>query len=197
MQPNLNVSRETSDKLTDYISLLKLWNRSINLVCERDLNFLQEKHINDCIHLQNIIQKEGIINIADIGSGNGLPGIIVAIYLPDKHVTLIDVDQRKSAFLREVIAKLQLNASVVNKDVRKIEINAPSIITAKAFKPVSNMLSMLEKTLANNIIYMMKGVKMDDEIEKARENWRFDAKVHTLSDKSYILRLENIERKNG
>ena len=105
----MDVSRETSERLQVYEALIRKWNPKINLVAPSTLEFLSDRHINDslqiCSHISEITQ-----TVADLGSGGGLPGIVIAIYnlqaAPQRTTVLVESDARKCAFLRTCIREL-------------------------------------------------------------------------------------------
>ncbi|MET0155824.1 MAG: 16S rRNA (guanine(527)-N(7))-methyltransferase RsmG [Rickettsiales bacterium] len=198
MRHNSNVSCETFSSIAEYILLLRKWNASINLISQNDLDVIFKRHINDCILLKNILEENNPDNILDIGSGNGLPGIILSIAMPERRLYLNDIDKRKSAFLLEVIVKLRLNAEVISLDIRKLDMDKFSVITAKAFTSLVKMLETIKRGWEGKVLYMMKGIKSVQEIEQARQKgWIFDVRIHELSEKSVILCVSNITRKHG
>jgi len=192
-----DVSRETSQKIAEYISLLQKWNAAINLISKEDMEEIYSRHINDCISLKNILKKHSPSHVIDIGSGNGMPGIILSLCAPDYRITLNDADQRKCAFLREVIAKLGLSAKVAGARIEHVDITEYDVVITRAFRSISDMLRLLEGKLSGKTLYLMKGEKMAEEIMQAKVNWDFSEHTHKLSLKSYIVRLDNITRKHG
>ena len=142
--------KEVLKKISRYKSLLERYNQSLNLYSRSLSNFELKKHIIDCIYASRVIYNDCKLQlnnfdkrIFDIGSGNGLPGIIFSILYPDITVHLYDTDQRKCAFLKSVVHKLSLNATVVNKTYLSIE--KKSIFVSKAFMRTSDLKMNIPK----------------------------------------------------
>ena len=99
-------SPETSARLADYRDLLLRWNARINLISAETAAQADQRHIADCAQLQRLLPQGG--PVADIGSGGGLPGMVLAILQPDREFHLVESDKRKAAFLVEASARLTL-----------------------------------------------------------------------------------------
>ena len=102
LPPDINVSRETEARIATYVDLLTKWNATINLVSKTSISEVWERHIVDSLQIFNFGSNS--THWADLGSGGGLPGLVVAILASEKApnmlVTLVESDQRKAAFLR-------------------------------------------------------------------------------------------------
>ena len=133
---NLNVSRETYDKLAEYLNLLRKWQQKINLVGPRTLEDPWTRHILDSAQLVEQIPP-GSRHIVDLGSGAGFPGLVIGI-LMDVPVSLIEVDKRKAAFLRQVKQAVDAsNVGIINQRIENVSITA-DVITARALAPLAN-----------------------------------------------------------
>jgi 16S rRNA (guanine527-N7)-methyltransferase len=177
MPANPDVSRETMDRLEAYAELLKKWNKTINLVSPATLNELWDRHIWDSWQLLELIP-DGVGDLADIGSGAGLPGLIIAIGRPEIAVTLIERDQRKCAFLTQAALSLGLrNATVVNSDIKNLE-SQYSLVTARALAGLDVLCELAYPILLKDAFCLFpKGENFASEIEAAKKTWDF---THTI-----------------
>jgi 16S rRNA (guanine(527)-N(7))-methyltransferase RsmG len=117
-----DVPRGTFEVITNYLEILFSWNNKINLISKKDIDNIWERHILNCAQLINFINREKII--CDVGSGNGLPGIILAIMSHHK-IILIENRQQRVNFLLDVCAQLKLtNVTIIHKDVRKLKLKS-------------------------------------------------------------------------
>jgi len=124
LQKIAGVSRETYEDLIAFSDLLTKWNRSINLVSPGSIPELWDRHILDSAQLFPMID-ESVQHVVDIGTGGGLPGLVLAIlfkhHAPQRQMTLIESDKRKCAFLLTVSTTLQLNTTVIAKRIEEVE----------------------------------------------------------------------------
>jgi len=167
-----NVSRETMEKLEQYAQLLTKWNRTINLVAPSTIDELWARHIWDSYQLLDLIPEEA--DLADIGSGGGLPGLILAIARPAMPITLIERDQRKCAFLTQAALTLDLRAaSVRNDDIKDIK-STHSVVTARALASLDVLCELSYPLLLNDAICLFpKGENFATEVEEAKKRWDF------------------------
>lgn len=142
------VSRETIDKLELYIDLLIKWNATINLVSNRSLEDPWRRHILDSAQLAPLFS-ENIQGIVDLGSGAGLPGLVLALLQPGKTIHLIESDQRKAAFLREAARALNCQITIHADRIENVIDSIPSFqaITARALAPLSSLMNMIKPVL--------------------------------------------------
>lgn len=192
------VSRETSERLEAYESLIRRWNPRINLVAPATIPDLRVRHIEDSLQIaEYVVPQSG--RWADLGSGGGLPGVVMAISFADKDVdfVMVESDQRKSAFLRTCIRELGLvRASVQNA---RIEIADPlnaAYLSARALAPLPKLMPYLQRHLAlDGRAFLMKGQNWQSELEEARIGWRFDVVAHPsrTQDGSAILEISGVD----
>lgn len=171
------VSRETHERLTAYEALVRKWNAKINLVAPSTLPEFNSRHIQDSIQIFDHVQfPEG--NWVDLGSGGGLPGIVVSIYAQKAPLTvsLVESDQRKSAFLRTVIRELSLqNVSIMTGRIENVPPLAANFVSARALAPLSVLLSMVRRHMhQDGTAIFLKGRSWKAECDEARKEWRFD-----------------------
>lgn len=191
-----NVPRGTFLKLSDYVTLLGKWQKSLNLV-SKSTEELWNRHIADSYqlvsHLSNTPQKE----VVDLGSGGGLPAIVLAIACPETRFTLVESDRKKAIFLSECIRQLGLsNARVMNERIEKIDTKA-DIITARALAEVDLLLEFSYPFLTENAYCLfLKGKNWDMEIAKAKKNWQFELEAFPseTSEEGRVLRLSQLRR---
>lgn len=172
-----SVSRETMDRLSIYRALVEKWNPKINLVSPSTLPDFESRHLLDSLQLADIAEpKEGIW--LDLGSGGGLPGLVVAIMTVDRplSVILVESDQRKAAFLRNAIRELSLkNVSVISDRIMSIAAQNADYISARALASLPQLLEMvLMHMKPTGTAYLMKGRTWREELMQARNDWQFD-----------------------
>ena len=186
----LNVSRETFPKFEAFCDLLKRENNKINLISKSSEKEIRKRHIVDCAQTIEFIDENYNI-CTDIGSGSGLPGIVLAIIMqvkkPDMKFYLYEKSFRKCEFLSLVRDKLGLNAEVFQKDIFKEKNIETDLIIARAFKPLPVILDLAEKNFKkfkSVIIFLGKNKK--NILKEALINWSFDYKEKKKHNKRRI-----------
>lgn len=194
-----NVSRETEQVLRDYVALIEKWNAKINLIGKTTEAEIWERHIDDSLQLSSLIPSEAK-TLCDMGSGAGLPGIILAIAHPQLHVTLAEHDDRKAAFLREAIRVCALaNVEVYNGDVADLK-KPFDVVTARAFAPLVKMLSYTMHLIHNRSLCLFpKGESYAMELAEAKKQWVFHCQLHhsTTQEKSMIVSITELKSLGG
>ena len=190
-----NVSRETFSRLGAYGDLLIKWNKTINLVSPKTLDELWERHLLDSLQLVDLIP-DTIRELADIGSGGGLPGLVIAIARPEMQVTLIERDSRKCAFLTQAAIILGLsNVKVLNQPIENIK-SRHHLVTARALAALDELLALAAPILWEDAICLFpKGENFASEIEDAQKKWDFTytaipSKTH---DSAYIISISKLK----
>jgi 16S rRNA (guanine527-N7)-methyltransferase len=173
-QLGIAVTDAQRQKLLDYVALLGKWNAVYNLTAIRDPRQMLIQHILDSLAIVPFItRRTGPQSALDVGSGGGLPGIVMAIVLPGWHVTLNDIVHKKTAFQSQ--AKLQLglpNLSVVTGRVENLHpgVEVPGlfdVIVSRAFAELSDFVTLARHLVAGNgRIWAMKGIRPDAEIAR-------------------------------
>lgn len=195
----LNVSRETSQRLEVFESLIAKWNPRINLVSRNSLDNLRHRHIADSIQVFRIAPAGA--HWLDLGSGGGFPGLIAAILAieerPDLKVTLIESDQRKAAFLRTAAREVGVSCTVLSERIENVAPLGVNILTARALASLSDLLGFAALHLdAGGTALFSKGVTWEKELESARQQWCFDVDVvesQTMPGAA-ILRIKGVSR---
>lgn len=198
-----DVSRETAQSLMMFADAVKKWQLHINLVANATLPQLWTRHILDSAQISTL--KPQAKKWCDIGSGGGFPGIVTAIVLKQNvgfHIDLIESNSKKAAFLRSVIAELNLPATVhvCRIEASFIHVKKPEIVTARALAPLGKLLSLTRPWLEQGATALFqKGRDYKQEIEDAKKNWDFDLKTHQskIDKQSVILEIHSIGSHKG
>lgn len=196
----VDVSRETFDALKAYESLVQRWNPAINLVSKASANSLWQRHIFDSAQIFSLCPPSAL-SWADLGSGGGFPGLVVAILAkelkPDLRVTLVESDLRKATFLRQAAQTLGVPVTVLSKRIEALEPMNIDVLSARALAPLVTLLGYVETHLqpAGTTIFP-KGARFQDEIAEAQKVWAFDIDIKpSLSEaEAAILVIRNIHR---
>lgn len=188
------VSRETLARLALWLDLLRTWQRRINLVGASTLADPWRRHILDSAQLLRFLPA-GTHRLVDLGSGAGLPGLILAILgVPEVH--LIESDRRKAAFLLECKGRLGLAGVVVHPS--RAETLAPfvaDVVTARALAPLPRLLPLAARFAdAHTRFLFLKGREVGDELTAARSGWTMTARIHPSlsSSEGRILEIEGL-----
>jgi 16S rRNA (guanine527-N7)-methyltransferase len=168
---NLRLSADVQQKLLDYMALVQKWNKVYNLTAVRDTGRMLTHHLLDSLavapHVAALGEAQTSLTILDVGSGAGLPGIPLALALPQAHVTLLDSNQKKAAFLNQAILELKLNnATVVCERVEKYQLKQLfSVVVSRAFSDLPDFVALSGGLVApGGTLLAMKGVHPSDEI---------------------------------
>jgi 16S rRNA (guanine527-N7)-methyltransferase len=169
----LDLSDAQRGKLLDYVALLAKWNAVYNLTAIRDPRQMLIQHILDSLSIVPHLATRGASSVLDVGSGGGLPGIVLAIVLPDWTVTVNDIVHKKTAFQAQAKAELGLaNLSVVTGRVETLKPGAEvpakfDVIVSRAFAELADFVTLARHLVADKgAIWAMKGVRPDGEIER-------------------------------
>jgi len=192
------VSRETNDPLRTYSAAIKTWTARINLIARNDVTdeAIWERHIADSLQILPLIPP-GVDRAIDLGSGAGLPGLVVAIERRDIVVTMIESDRRKAAFLQTMVANLGLRAHVLAQRIEQVTLAPSPLVTARALAPLPKLLDYAAGFLApNGICLFLKGVSVAAELEEAAAQWRMRVEQFPsrTAQGSCILRISELQR---
>jgi 16S rRNA (guanine527-N7)-methyltransferase len=161
------------EKLLDYLALLNKWNSVYNLTSVRDPMQMVTLHVLDS--LAAVPAFVGATNVLDVGAGGGLPGMVLAISRPDMKVSMIDTVHKKTAFLNQVKAELELgNVTVYTKRVEQLEVKTKfDVITSRAFADLSDFVNWSGHVLAEGGQFIaLKGTAPAEERERLPEPWK-------------------------
>lgn len=194
-----DVSRETFERLEAYVALIEKWNPKINLVSKSSLPEIWDRHIWDSAQIFDIAVEGSVW--ADFGSGGGLPGIVLAIFAkelrPDMQFYLVESDQRKCAFLRNVVREIGLNVKIHAERIEVLDPIGASVISARALTDLNGLLEFVERHSAKNgVAILPKGETWEKEILQAQENWSFEYEEITskTNNDAAILKIKDFAR---
>lgn len=200
LRRDLDVSRETIERLETYVRLLRKWNPKINLVSASTLADVWTRHIADSAQIFDIARL-GSGTWGDLGSGGGFPGAVIAIISADRRpaisVALIESDQRKAAFLRAVARETGVVMQIYAARIEEVAPLNADVVSARALAPLTKLLGYAERHLAHGgKAIFLKGANVAQEIESALESWRFDCEVFPskTDPDAVILKIGGIER---
>lgn len=169
------VSRETLARLARHLKLLARWQKRINLVGAATLADPWRRHVLDSAQLAPLVPAGA--RLADLGSGAGFPGLVLAI-MRGGLVDLIESDARKAAFLAEAVRETAAPAAVHNARAESLALKA-DVVAARACAPLDRLLGLALPLLApGGICLFLKGVRAEEEIEAARARWRMTVCRH-------------------
>jgi 16S rRNA (guanine527-N7)-methyltransferase len=169
----LELNQEQVEKLLDYLALLNKWNSVYNLTSVRDPMQMATLHVLDS--LAAVPAFKDATNVLDVGAGGGLPGMVLAISRPDMKVSMIDTVHKKTAFLNQVKAELELgNVTVYTKRVEQLEVKTKfDVITSRAFADLSDFVNWSGHVLAEGGQFIaLKGTAPAEERERLPEPWK-------------------------
>lgn len=191
-----NVSRESSECLERYVDLLLAWQKRINLIGPSTVHTVWTRHIIDAVQLIPLLPK-GTVCIADLGSGAGIPGLVVAIAMSIK-AHLYESNGKKTAFLQEAIRRTQARAEVhqVRLEALARQSNVPVVdaVTARALAPLHLLLEYAAPFMAGGApAFFHKGQDIEQELTEATKYWRVQSIRHASRTDSRGVILEVTE----
>ncbi|MAK59688.1 MAG: 16S rRNA (guanine(527)-N(7))-methyltransferase RsmG [Ponticaulis sp.] len=192
----MDVSRETFERLTRYHDLLLKWSKTHNLIGPRERDEVWRRHILDSLSVWPHVASGSVI--MDIGSGAGLPGLVLACQSDaDKEFVLVESNAKRCAFLRLVARELDLPVTVENDRVENVSRETLSHITARAVADLSTLIRLSEKWLENSTIgVFLKGRNWKYELTESQRYWIFNMEiVEPESDSDgVILKVSEVRR---
>jgi len=195
----LSASEDLMRRFDIYAALLCRWQARINLVGPSTLPDLWRRHFFDSAQLFRHLPADAEI-LADIGSGAGFPGLVLAIMAADgagPDVHLIESDTRKAAFLREACRETAAAATVVNVRAEMVDDLSADVVTARACAPLVRLLPWVDGVLRpGGTALLLKGASVRDELTAAEKEWTMrTAEIVSAADVSgTILKLEGIKK---
>lgn len=178
--------------LLDFIQLIEKWNKSYNLTSVRNKEDMARLHILDSLAIIPHLQGK---RIADIGTGAGLPGIPLAIFLPEKEFTLIDSNSKKTRFVQQAVLELKLkNVKVVHERVEKLTGELFSSVIMRAFSNIKDIMSLSRHLIApEGILLAMKGRVPDEELTDIAESYTIiPLNVPDVEGERCVVRIEGV-----
>ena len=198
-----NVSRETLRELNDYSKEIIRRNSSINLISKSTEKSINSRHIEDSAQTLDFINKNDIKVCTDLGSGAGLPGIVLGILMKSKKpifkLIFYEKSYHKSMFLKQMTKKFNLNSEIHQKNIFNEKNLKTDVIICRAFKPLP-IIFQIAKTNFKNFKYIIiflgkSGKKILNDTHKF---WNFDyeEKKSSTNDGSFIVKISNLREKN-
>ena len=202
--PNFNVSRETCNELESLIKMIQEKNREINIISKKtsEKEAIRHRHIIDSAQIIDFIDLNSNTT-SDLGSGGGMPGLIVAILMKklknSMKIKLYEKSYHKCVFLREVSKKLRLNTEIIQKDIFEVKNIETGTIMSRAFKPMPVILDLVHKNFKRykNLVLFM-GESGRKILNDSLKNWNLDyeEKKSLTNENSFLLSIKKMERKN-
>ncbi len=184
------------ERLRIFVALLGLWNARINLIAEADLATIRQRHLADSLQLVPLLPARGAL--ADLGSGAGFPGLVLAAAQPEREVHLLDSDRRKAAFLVEAARQLALpRVSVHARRIESLRLPGIAVVTARALAPLATLLGYAAEILApGGVAILPKGRDAEKELTAAESRWHMAVErfASRTDPDATIFRLSEIRR---
>jgi 16S rRNA (guanine(527)-N(7))-methyltransferase RsmG len=191
--PETGVSRETGERLAVYLALLAEWNPRINLVAPAGIEEWRVRHVEDSAQLRPLLPERG--PFADLGSGAGLPGLVLAAVAGEEW-HMVESDQRKCAFLREAARRMGLaNVAIHAMRIEAARLPPLRALTARALAPLARLLPHAHRLLApDGVAILPKGRSAERELTAAGPTWlmRIERFASRTEPEATILRLSEI-----
>ena len=198
---NLDVSRETLERLDEYSKDIILKNKEINLISKSTENSIKSRHIADSMQTIDFIDKNDIKICTDLGSGAGLPGIVLGIIMSSKKPTFkvifYEKSYHKSNFLREMSKKFNLDAEIYQKNIFNEKNLITDVIISRAFKPLPVIFQIAKTNFKNfKYIILFLGKSGKKILKDAMKNWKFDyeERKSLTNDESIIVKISNLKK---
>ena len=201
---NLDVSRETLLRLDEYSKDIILKNKEINLISKSTESSIKSRHIADSMQTIDFIDKNDIKTCTDLGSGAGLPGIVLGIIMSSKKPTFkvifYEKSYHKSNFLREMSKKFNLDVEIYQKNIFNEKNLITDVIISRAFKPLPVIFQIAKTNFKNfKYIILFLGKTGKEMLNEAMKKWNFDyeEKKSLTSEGSLVIKISNLKKKNG
>ena len=199
---DLNVSREALIDLKEFRSSIISRNKEINLISASTEKSINTRHIEDSLQTIDFINKKDIQICTDLGSGAGLPGIVLAIFMKYKNplfkVIFYEKSFHKSNFLKEMSKKFKLNTEIHQKNIFEEKNLNTDVIISRAFKPLPIILEIASKNFKNfKYIILFLGKSGKKIMKDTMRSWKFDCeeKKSITNAESLVIKISNLEKK--
>ena len=200
-KPSEYLSFPNKNTLNNYVDLIINANKKFNLISKSTEKDIWERHILDSAQLINFLPHE-TKTLCDVGSGAGLPGVVLKIIRTSLNVTIVEPSKRKSDFIKYVSNELSLNLNVIQKKYEDIKTDRKSfskVITARALKPLDKLIDLFYKDIAlGTICIFPKGESWQSELEGAKLKWDINYSLETsiTNKNSKIFIIKDAKRHN-
>ena len=198
-----NVSRETCNDLESLINMIQRKNEDINIISKKNSckEAIRQRHIIDSAQIIDFVDLNSNTT-SDLGSGGGMPGLIIAIIMKklknSMKIKLYEKSYHKCVFLKDVSNKLNLNTEIIQEDIFKIKNIETGTIMSRAFKPMPIILDLVQKNFGkykNIILFMGKSGRKILKDSLKIWNLDYEEKKSLTSKDSFLLNIKNIEKK--
>ena len=197
------VSRETCNELESLISMIQKKNKEINIISRKnsDQGAIRQRHIVDSAQIIDFVDLNNNTT-SDLGSGGGIPGLIIAILMKklknSMKIKLYEKSHHKCVFLKDVSEKLELNTEIIQKNIFEEKKLETGTIMSRAFKPMPVVLDLVNENFSNfsNIIFFM-GKSGREIFQNTLKNWDLDysEKKSLTSKESFLINVKKIKKK--
>jgi 16S rRNA (guanine527-N7)-methyltransferase len=193
----VDVSHETLARLKAYVALLADWNARHNLVSEKSLEEVWQRHVLDSAQLIRFVP-ESAKNLVDLGSGAGFPGLVLSAMLREKpgfRAVLYESISKKCRFLEAAAACMELNVEVRNARMEAAKPEPFDLVTARACATLSKLLGYARPfQIPNTTNLFLKGQNVEAELTESGTSWKMEVQRHaSLTDPSgVILEIRNL-----
>ena len=198
-----NFSRETLRELNDYSKEIILRNSSINLISKNTEKSINTRHIEDSAQTIDFIDKKDIKICTDLGSGAGLPGIVLGILMKSKKpifkLIFYEKSYHKSMFLKQMTEKFNLNSEIHQKNIFNEKNLKTDVIISRAFKPLPTIFQIAKTNFKNfKYIIVFLGKSGKKILNETHKFWKFDyeEKKSLTNEGSFIVKISNLKEKN-
>jgi 16S rRNA (guanine527-N7)-methyltransferase len=200
----LDLSLAQRQQLLDFVSLLQKWNRTYNLTAIRDPSEMLTHHLLDSLAVLPVLQKSALAGrrpgwrLTDVGSGAGLPGLVLAIVCPDWQIRSVDAVDKKAAFQRQVCIELGLkNVEVVSGRVESLLAETADAVISRAFAELADFVRLAgHLVVPGGALLAMKGVMPDEEVSRLPAAWKVGSveplRVPGLDAQRHLIVLEKV-----
>ena len=198
-----DVSRETCNDFESLIALIQEKNREINIISKKttEKEAIRQRHIIDSAQIIDFVDLNSNTT-SDLGSGGGMPGLIIAIIMKklknNMKIKLYEKSYHKCVFLKDVSNKLNLNTEIIQEDIFKIKNIETGTIMSRAFKPMPIILDLVQKNFGkykNIILFMGKSGRKILKDSLKIWNLDYEEKKSLTSKDSFLLNIKNMEKK--
>ncbi len=197
-----NVSRETLNELEDYSASILSTNKKINLISLSTEKSIKTRHIYDSAQTIDFINKNDIQICTDLGSGAGLPSIVLGILMKSKNpmfkLIFYEKSYHKSNFLKEIVKKYKLNAEIHQKNIFDEKNLVTDVIICRAFKPLPVIFEIATKNFKNfKYIVMYLGKSGEKILKDVSMKWKFDLEEmkSLTNEESSVVKISNLKKK--
>ena len=198
-----NVSRETCSQFETLISMISDENKRINLISRKneEKKLIRDRHIIDSVQVIDFVNLNANTT-SDLGSGGGMPGLVIAILMKSfkkgMKINLYEKSYHKCAFLKEVSKKLKLNTEIIHKDLFKVKNLKTGTIMSRAFKPMPTILELVNNnfTKYKNLILFM-GSSGRKILQNTLKEWELDyeERKSITNEDAFLLNIKKIKKR--